>query len=236
MRQRDGADEKGKITDDMYRIHAYIFVFDCSNKRTFDSLMCIIDTIHQLEKGKKKGAGGKAKKGAAQPFFPKKIVIGNKKDLKVNKTSGAITKNDISRLLTLFPTIKVKEVSALTNYNITDVFQQLVKELDGDPALKQPTEEYFNYVKDKIKGGKKAEGGEAEEGADEGEEAKKATGIADPDKSKQDGGFFGCCGARGGGGAGSDGDSSDENAQQVESSDDEKDTQMAGGMKFEDAD
>lgn len=146
-------DKTGQITQDLYRIHAYIFVFDCSNKRTFDSLMCIIDTIHQLEKGKKKGAGGKSKKGGKQPFFPKKIVIGNKKDLKVNQNAGgSITKADIQKLLEKFPNIKVKEVSALTNYNITEVFQQLVKELDSDPALKAPTKNYFDEQMNKIKG------------------------------------------------------------------------------------
>ena len=34
---------------DLYLIHAFIFVFDCSSKKTFNSLMCIIDTIHTLE-------------------------------------------------------------------------------------------------------------------------------------------------------------------------------------------
>lgn len=48
------------------RIHAYMFVFDSSNKRTFQSMMCMIETINELEKSKKKGAGvksGKDKKG-----------------------------------------------------------------------------------------------------------------------------------------------------------------------------
>ena len=226
-------DEKtGKITEDMYRIHAYIFVFDCSNKRTFDSLMCIIETIHQLEKGKKKGAGGSKKKGPP-PFFPKKIVVGNKKDLKVNRVAGgSITKENINELLNLFPSIKVKEVSALTNYNITEVFQQIVKDLDSDPALKIPTDNYFKDVQTKIKGNVKKQA----EGEDEnGDEKQADPGIAKPDAKQNDGGFFGCCGARGGGAGGqSDGESSDEGGGgQIQDSDDETDTQNQGGMSQE---
>ena len=57
---------KPTIEDKMENIHAYMFVFDSSNKRTFDSLMCIIQTINDLEKTKRKGgglgAGGNKKK------------------------------------------------------------------------------------------------------------------------------------------------------------------------------
>ena len=52
----------------------------------------------------------------------------------------------------MFPNIKVKEVSALTNYNITEVFQQIIKELDDDPALKGPAKEYYDEVMDVVKG------------------------------------------------------------------------------------
>ena len=123
---------------DFARVHAFIFMFDCSNKRTYESLICIMNTIYMLEKGKSKGAGGKAGKKGQQPFFPKKIVVGNKKDLKVNRDAGGtINKEDINKLLEMFPNIKVKEVSALTNLNISEVFQTLVKELNEDAALKE---------------------------------------------------------------------------------------------------
>ena len=47
----------------------------------------MIETINELEKSKKKGAGVKSskdKKGGGSQYFPKKIVIGNKKDLRKN--------------------------------------------------------------------------------------------------------------------------------------------------------
>ena len=113
------------VTPDQNNIHAYMFVFDTSNKRTWDSMMCILSTIYELEKTKKKGAGIGAggKKAQAQPYFPKKIVVGNKKDLKVNRDAGGIIgRDDISKLLNMFPTIKVREVSALTNTNVSEVF------------------------------------------------------------------------------------------------------------------
>lgn len=76
-------------------------------------MMCMIETINELEKSKKKGAGvksGKDKKGASA-YFPKKIVIGNKKDLRKNLAAGVLEKADIQAL----DGIKIKEVSALTN-------------------------------------------------------------------------------------------------------------------------
>lgn len=91
-----------------------------------------------MEKTKKKGGGlgaGGAKK-KAQPYFPKKIVVGNKKDLSVNREAGGtITKEDISRLLDMFPSIKVREVSALTNLNVSEVFNQIVSEIEHDSVI-----------------------------------------------------------------------------------------------------
>ena len=37
------------------RIHAYIFVFDNSNKKTFQNMKCMIETVVELEKTKRKG-------------------------------------------------------------------------------------------------------------------------------------------------------------------------------------
>lgn len=38
--------EEGEID----RIHAYMFVFDSSNKRTYESMNCMLSTITELEK------------------------------------------------------------------------------------------------------------------------------------------------------------------------------------------
>lgn len=112
----------------MERIHAYVFVYDTSNKRTFQAMMCMIDTICELEKTKKKGG---SKKGS-EIVFPKKIVIGNKRDLRKNEAAGKITSEDIAALP---KDIKVKEVSALTNQGIADAFKLLVIDLNKDQTL-----------------------------------------------------------------------------------------------------
>jgi hypothetical protein len=43
-------------------IHAYMFVYDSSNKRTFTSMSCMVETIFEMEKTKKKGGGKIGKK------------------------------------------------------------------------------------------------------------------------------------------------------------------------------
>ena len=113
--------ELTKETPVMEKIHAYMFVYDSSNKRTFESMKCMLETIVELEKQKKKEGGGKGggskkdKKGAAT-YFPKKIVVGNKKDLRKNKEAGNITSEDVKMLSE--DNIKIKEISALTNAGI----------------------------------------------------------------------------------------------------------------------
>jgi hypothetical protein len=105
-----------------------MFVYDSSNKRTFQSMMCMVEVISELEKAKKKGQGGKqtSKKAETPRFFPKKIVVGNKRDLRKNRDAGVIKEDDITKL----EGIKIKEVSALTNTGITDVFKAIIKELN----------------------------------------------------------------------------------------------------------
>jgi len=71
-------------------IHAYMFVYDSSNKKTFQSMMCMIETISELEKANKKGGGTKSGKKELPAFFPRKIVVGNKKDLRKNREFGVI--------------------------------------------------------------------------------------------------------------------------------------------------
>lgn len=76
----------------------------------------MFQTLKALEKSKKKGGaskvGKKDKDGSIimPPFFPKMIILGNKKDLRKNKDAG-IKREDLDFL----EGIKIKEVSALTN-------------------------------------------------------------------------------------------------------------------------
>lgn len=109
------------------RVHAYIFVYDYSNKRTFDSMLCMLETIKELEKSQKKGSDlaskSKKKEGSKSgPVFPKMIVIGNKKDLQKNRNAGSLKKEDIEKL----DGTKIIEVSALTNENVMSAFKSLV--------------------------------------------------------------------------------------------------------------
>lgn len=82
------------------RVHAYIFVYDYSNKRTFDSMLCMLETIKELEKSQKKGTElnqnkSKKKDTKAGLVFPKMIVIGNKKDLQKQRQAGTLKMADI---------------------------------------------------------------------------------------------------------------------------------------------
>ena len=79
-KDKDGKAEAPCLFDN---IHGYMFVYDSANKQTFDGMMCMYNTIIELERANKKG-GGKPKKDEIPDFFPKMIVIGNKKDLKKN--------------------------------------------------------------------------------------------------------------------------------------------------------
>ena len=97
-------------------------------------MMCMIDTINELEKTKKKGSA----KGPTI-VFPKKIVIGNKRDLRKNEAAGKITTDDIAALP---KDIKIKEVSALTNQGIAEAFKMLVNDLNKDQVLTKEEAEY----------------------------------------------------------------------------------------------
>lgn len=66
-----------------------MFVFDASNKSTFETLLCLIDTIKEIEKSDRKG-----KKTII--FAPLKMVVGNKKDLK--KKRHLIDKQELKKM------------------------------------------------------------------------------------------------------------------------------------------
>ena len=64
-------------------------------------------------------------------FFPKKIVVGNKKDLRKNRDMGVIESSDIKQL----DGIKIREVSALTNTGICEAFKVLITDLNNDSTM-----------------------------------------------------------------------------------------------------
>lgn len=89
-------------SDASSKIHGYMFVYDSSNKFTFDTLSCLMETIKEIEKSERRGK-------KAMMYQPKKLVIGNKKDLKRKKQ--ILEKNDLKKL----EGMRYREVSALTN-------------------------------------------------------------------------------------------------------------------------
>lgn len=94
-------------------------------------MKCMVETVVELEKTKKKGGGSKSKgskKGETQPFYPKKLVIANKKDLKLKNKSDGVKEEDMKEMGQLGIT-NIKFVSALNNQDIHTAFMKIVNEL-----------------------------------------------------------------------------------------------------------
>ena len=117
------------------KIHAYMFVYDASNKFTFDTLSCLIETIKEIEKSERRGK-------KAMMYSPKKIVIGNKKDLKRKKQ--ILDKNDLKKL----EGMRYREVSALTNQGIYEAFKVLIGDIHSCNILHK---EFYDLEKLKNK-------------------------------------------------------------------------------------
>lgn len=113
------------------KIRGYMFVFDASNKYTFDSLSCLIETIREIEKSDRRGK-------KLMLYTPKKILIANKRDLKKKKV--VLDKNDMKKL----DGIRYKEVSALTNQGVYEAFKVLVSDIHNCNILHK---EYFDREK-----------------------------------------------------------------------------------------
>lgn len=201
------------------RTHAYIFVFDSSNKRTFQSMLCMLETIKELEKTKKKDGGLKSnkKKEGSAPYFPKMIVIGTKKDLKKQKEAGLISKDDVKQL----EGTRIREVSSLTNQGISEAFKLLITDLDSDQVLQKEQERFEIAKKKKTEPG---EEGEGEEDTSKPKDIKKEGA-----KAKSKGGFLMCCGPRTATGEESDGDDQDKASDDSEDSDDIVDLKKGEG-------
>jgi len=99
------------------KIHGYIYVYDASNKNTFSTLSCMIETIKEIEKSERRGV-------KAVVYTPKKLVLGNKKDL-VSRTLAESNKVDRDAL-TKLEVNKHRLVSALTNHGVQESFRTLI--------------------------------------------------------------------------------------------------------------
>lgn len=105
------------------KIHGYLFVYDASNKQTFDTLSCLIETIKEIEKSERRGK-------KAMMYQPKKLVVGNKKDLKRKSKHGGganLDKNDLKKLEGMW----LREVSAMTNQGVQEAFKILIGEINS---------------------------------------------------------------------------------------------------------
>lgn len=69
------------------RIHAYILVYDCSNRHSFDTMMVMYD---QLNKYIQHYSIRGPRKSAFNYVPPKIMIMGNKRDKSKNKKAGFI--------------------------------------------------------------------------------------------------------------------------------------------------
>lgn len=85
------------------KIHGFMFVYDSSNKATFDTMCQMIDVVKEIERSERRG------KKVHGVFNTSKVVVGTKRDRK--KRGEGPRKNDFKKV----ESMRIKEVSALTN-------------------------------------------------------------------------------------------------------------------------
>lgn len=106
-------------------MHAFIFVYDASDRTSFQKLIKMVNTVTEFERTNALGA----KEDEDDAVKVMKYVLGNKKDLKPYKKVleqddlRSLQENDIDGCISL------QEVSALTNYGIQEVFQNIIDEV-----------------------------------------------------------------------------------------------------------
>lgn len=99
-----------------------MFIFDSSNRYTFETLFTLIDTIKEIEKSERKGK-------RTLTYETKKMVIGNKKDLKKHKQ--VLERNDLKKL----EGMRFREVSAFTNSGVYEAFKACIIDIYNDHTL-----------------------------------------------------------------------------------------------------
>ncbi|CAG9319969.1 unnamed protein product [Blepharisma stoltei] len=94
-------------------IHAYVYVFDLTEKTSFDEVERVIEYIHTREEKE----AGKKKSGIAV-----KILVGTKKDLQRN----AVPSQKIEQVKKKY-NLMYRKVSALENSDVKDVFLDVAR-------------------------------------------------------------------------------------------------------------
>ncbi len=132
MQDASSKDGKAVIIPADRKIHGYIYVYDSSNKNTFETLSSLIKIVRDIEKSERRGQ-------KHQTFIPHKMILGNKRDLITYNTheNDRITESDIKQL-----DIKNhKLVSALSNQGIDDALRVFISNIHSDSILSKELEE-----------------------------------------------------------------------------------------------
>ena len=121
-------DEDPENPSNVKWINAFIFVYNSAEPETFQKLLKIIRSVHEMEESLALGHEDDPNARV------KKYVIGTKKDLKQQKK--LLTVEDMQGLAEFnhYDTIRLQEVSALTAYGIQEVFSSIIDEVVGAGA------------------------------------------------------------------------------------------------------
>lgn len=116
----------------MAKIHGYIYVYDASNKNTFDTLSCLIDTIREIETSELRG-----KKGIF--YKPKKFIFANKIDL-ITRSTTIVDRDSLKKL----EINKHLLVSAFTNHGVQEAFRALINDIHSCSILHNKLQIYHD--------------------------------------------------------------------------------------------
>ena len=127
---------QGKSTIE-HRIHGFIYVYDASNRNTWETLKCMIETVREIERSERRGQKNLV-------FTPIKMIFGNKKDLLTKKISqqNQIDKQEFQKL----EVKRHKLVSSMTNSGVSEAFRAIINDLHSDNILQK---EFFDLDKKK---------------------------------------------------------------------------------------
>lgn len=99
-------------------------MYDASDRESFLKLQKMIETVLLIEKSEKRGA-------KTINFNTRKVIIGNKCDMKVSK--HILTKEDKD----LVKDFGRFDISAMTNQGIREVFNNLMQSLTNDIFIRK---------------------------------------------------------------------------------------------------
>lgn len=105
------------------RMHAFVLVYDSTNRHTFNSM---VEIFWQLKDFHNQAVSNK-KTPKLKQYLPKLIIVGNKMDL-IKKKRNYLKPADIEQVGDTF----IKEISAFTADGVDDAFNYLIHLMDND--------------------------------------------------------------------------------------------------------